>query len=386
MTDPAAGADRPTLGPDDVYVYASGNGALFVLEGTGGSGLVPLATVLAVAERASGAGARVLVAQDDTPLADSALDALRARGVALVDVPDAPAPHVWPNGTDALMDAAATGDDVLLDDLVGRGADVHHRDVSGSTALHHAAAHGNVHAVEAIVAAGGDLEAVNVDAMTPLELARTTRQEAVAARLIELGASVDTVSAEPVVFARTSAWTLWVMALLPVPPVVIALVLLWPLSVIDVLVVVLVVAAYVWALPPRPFWAGGVPRRLDGDRLQLRSLLGRERTVDLADVTAGGIAGARGRRANTSRTILLAHPDGAPASPKQLQKMGVPKHEVDAFADRFERVIAVIPSGYHSDEAVLAVGNRLSALGVDLSTSFRDQLAAARHEARPPDT
>lgn len=382
MTQPAPGIDPPPLGPRDVYVHALANGAIFVLEPGGPSGLAPLADVLARAERSQAAGGRVLVGQDDTPLAATAVDALRAHGLALVDLPDAPSPQSWHEGTDALMEAAATGADLLLDDLLARGADIHHRDVSGSTALHHAAAHGNLHAVDALVAAGADLDLANRDGLTPLGLARTTRQEPAAHRLIELGARLDGPDGDRVTFRGSHAWSMWYLALLPVPMLVTAVAFLWPLSPVDGAVVGAVAAAYLWLAPPRPFWAGGVPRAMVGDRLILRTLTGRTRLVDLADATGAALAGAGRARAYGGRTLFLAHPDGQPTSRRQLHRMGLPAAEVEVIGDRFERVVVVPISAAHREEVILAVGNRLSGLGVDLSTNLRGQLAAARAGSR----
>jgi hypothetical protein len=378
VTDPASGVDPPPLGPRDVYVHALGNGAIFVLEPGGPSRLAPLADVLARAERSQAAGGRVLVGQDDTPLAATAVDALRARGVMLVDLPDAPSPQSWHEGTDALMEAAANGSDSLLDDLLARGADVHHCDVSGSSALHHAAAHGNLHALDAIVAAGADLDLANRDGLTPLGIARTTRQEPAADRLIELGARLDGPDGGRVTFRGSHALSMWYLALLPIPMLVTAVAFLWPLSPVDGAVVAAVAAAYLWLAPPRPFWAGGVPRAMAGDRLLLRTLTGRTRMVDLADVTAAALAGAGRARAYGGRTLFLAHPDGQPTSRRQLHRMGLSRDEVEVIGERFEQVVVVPISGAHREEVILAVGNRLSGLGVDLSANLRGQLADAR--------
>jgi hypothetical protein len=378
VTEPPAGHDPPPLGSRDIYVYALGNGALFLLEADGAGGLLPLAEVLAMAEARHAVGGKVLVGWDDTPIATGAVAALRARGIPLVVRPDEPVPRSWHEGTDALMEAAAGCADALLDDLVARGADVHHRDVSGSTALHHAAAHGNLHAIRALVSVGADRDLANRDGLTPLEVARATRQEAAARLLVELGAEVDVADGRPVQFRGSHAWSMWYLALLPIPMLITAVAFLWPLSVVDAVVVAAVATAYLWLSPPRVFWAGGVPRALAGDRLFVRTLAGRRRMVDLADVTAAALAGAGRARAYGGRTLLLAHPDGHTADARQLRNLGLPRQEADAIADRFERVVVVPISGAHREEVILAVGNRLSGLGVDLSANLRHQLAAAR--------
>ena len=62
--------------------------------------------------------------------------------------------------------------------------------------------------------------------------------------------------------------------------------------------------------------------------------------------------------------------------------LGVPAAELDAVAGRMGRVVVVPMAGGRHREVVLAVGNVLSGLGVDLSPGLRAQLARAREEAR----
>lgn len=382
MTGAEPGLPPPALGSADVYVHALANGAVFLLDATGRGGLVPLGTALAAGEGAAAAGGRVLLGQDDTDLARDAVEVLRRHGLPLVDQPGAPAPQTWEHGTDALMEAAANGSDELLDDLLARGADPHQVDDSGASALHHAAAHGNLHALDALAAAGADLDRANRDGLTPLAIARATRQDAAIERLVELGAGIgtglDPAGTAPITFRRTHLGAVWFFVLLPIPMLVTAVVGLWPLSAVDGIVVALVAGAYLWLAPPRPYWTGGVPRGLAGDRLLLRTVTGGSRTVDLADVTAAALCGTGQARAYGGRVVLLAHRDGTPATPHQLRRLGMAADEAAMVADRFDRVIAVPLSGAHRDEVVLALGNRLSALGVDLSAGFRRQLAAAR--------
>lgn len=380
---PSAG--WPRLGPADVHLHAHDSGAISVRTSECAVRAMTLPEVLALAGTLQREGGQVHLARDAGDLPASVADALRAAGIQSQPLDGAAPLRTWGEGTDALMEAAAAGDDVVLADLLDRGSDVHRRDASGSTALHHAAARGRRRAVDALVAAGAEVDAVNVDGFTPRSIARAARQDAVADRLVELGAGSDEAAGqagEPVTFARTHAFSMWYWALLPVPMLVTAIAFLWPLSWVDLAVVLAVGSAYVWALPPRAYWAGGVPRALAGDRLLLRTLGGRTRSVDLADVSAAALGGTGRSVAYGGRTLVLDHPDGIEVDRKQLARLGVPPQDLDAVAERIRRAVVVSTSGAHREEVVLAVGNRLSALGVDLAPNLRRQLAAARRDRR----
>jgi hypothetical protein len=320
----------------------------------------------------------VVVARDDGPMATAVLDRIGERGVPVVPFAPAGPPHSWDSGTNALIESAAVGSDHILDDLIERGVDVHHRDVSGSTALHHAAAHGNLHAIDALVAAGADLDLPNLDGFTPLGLARATRETAGAQRLADLGAR----PAPPdgtVVFGRGHSGTLYWRLLAPLAMLLTAAAFLWPLSVVDALVLAVALVGYVLLAPPLAFWAGGAPRRLDGSVLTLSGLFGRSRRVDLSGVTAAAIGGSRSRSsALGARWLVLAHPDGERVSRRGLRRLAIPADELDAVADRVERAVVVTLEGVHRGEVIRAVGNLLSSRGVDLSASLRRQLSTAR--------
>ncbi|MDE0805176.1 MAG: ankyrin repeat domain-containing protein, partial [Acidimicrobiales bacterium] len=173
----------PPLGPDDVYLYAHGNGAICLLRAGGKVGLVPLDEATSVASAHQAAGGRIHLAHETGPLASQLLERLAANDVDAVRFAAERPPDTWPHGTDALMEAAAIGADRLLDDLVARGADLHRTDDSGSTALHHAAMRGNTHAVAVLVEGGADIEARNDGGMTPRLLALEGGQHETAKQL-----------------------------------------------------------------------------------------------------------------------------------------------------------------------------------------------------------
>ena len=378
VTEGDAQAVVPALEPGDVYLYAHDNGAIYVLGSDGRSQLSPLAEALSVVGGCHAAGHRVMAARDDGSIAAAVLEQIGERGVPVVPFAPARPPHSWDSGTDALIEAAAVGSDHILDDLIERGADVHHRDDSGSTALHHAAAHGNLHAIDALVAAGADRDAPNLDGFTPLGLALATRETAGAQRLTDLGAR-SAASEGTVVFGRGHSGTLYWRLLAPLAMLVTAGAFLWPLSIVDALVLAAALTGYVLLAPPLAFWAGGAPRRLDGPVLTLAGLFGRSRRVDLEAVTAAAIGGSSSRSsALGARWLVLAHPAGQRVSRRGLRRLAIPTDELDDVAGAVERAVVVTLDGVHRDEVIRTVGNLLSSRGVDLSTSLRRQLTAAR--------
>lgn len=383
MTEQAERVPPPELAPGDVYVYAHGNGAMFVLESDGRSRLAPLDEVVAVAEGCHAAGCRVRAAWDPAPLAEQAVARLRDRDIPLDVVSGAPPPHTWDEGTTALMEAVATGHDALVDDLVARGATVHDRDASGSTALHHAAAHGNIQAIDALAAAGLDVDARNDLGFSPYRLAIATRHVEAAQRLADLGADTRAGAADAVTFSRSHLGASAVWLLLPVLDLVAAgIVWLTVGPVAGAALAAAFLGIYAWIAPPRAFWSGGAPRRLDGTVLTLRGV-GGSRRVDLREVDAAAIGGSRGRQAAWgARWLLLHHPDGAPVDEATLRRLHVPEEERAAVAARLARVLVVPLAGGRHDEVILAVGNVLSGLGADLSASLRQQLARARTDRR----
>lgn len=385
MTDHRPRVPPPALAPGDVYLYAHANGAVFVLDSDGRSRLAPLAEATAVAEGCHAAGHRVRLGRDAGPLADGAVARLDAAGVPFEVLDGVPPPQAWSEGTTALMEAAAHGNDRLLDDLVARGATLHDRDTSGSTALHHAAANGNVHAIDALVGAGVDPDDRNGDGFTPYRLATATRQLAAAQRLADLGADTGAGTADVVEFHPSHRSIRWMWLLIPAIDLVAAVILgvtLHPLA--GLALAAGAVAILRWRRPPPELRAGGAPVRLEGTTLIIRGR-GPAREIDLRSVGAAAIAGATGDHARFGGGwLLLDHPDGAPADREVLRRLAVPADELDAVAGRMGRVLVVPLAGGRSDEVVLPVGNVLSALGTDLSPTLIAQLARARQRARRP--
>lgn len=177
--------------------------------------------------------------------------------------------------------------------------------------MHHAAASGRIHALEALAAAGASLDAANKRGFTPHMLATSRREAAAMQRLEALGVDPSKGQDSSVKFSRMH-YGLYYVWFVPSVLVVGLVAFFWPISLIGWLGVGAWAAASYNIRPPMAFWAGGVPRRLDGPRLTLRRVTGSIRTVDLTGVTFAGAGGARSNAAFMSaRWLLLAHPDGA---------------------------------------------------------------------------
>jgi ankyrin repeat protein len=88
-----------------------------------------------------------------------------------------------------VADAARMGDQALVRQLLGTGADVNTAQGDGMTALHWAAANGDVGLAEMLVRAGANLKAVTrISATTPLLLAAENGHAAVVGALLDAGA------------------------------------------------------------------------------------------------------------------------------------------------------------------------------------------------------
>lgn len=308
MTNGPPRAAAPELAPGDVYIHALANGAVFVLESDGRSRLAPLDDALAVAVACEASGCRVRFGRQPGPLADDVDRRLRNRGVTLHVVAGAVAPQTWDAGTTALMEAAAAGNDRLLDDLVTRQATLEDRDVSGSTALHHAAAAGNLHAIDALVAAGLDPDQPNAEGFTPYRLAIAARRLEAGQRLADLGADTGAGAGAPVTFHRSHRRAMQVWLVLPVLDVVVAVVVGVTVHPLVGLVVGAALLAVLSRLaPPRQLWAGGAPLRLEGTTLTVQGL-GAARQVDLRSVTVAAIEGVERPAVRLRRAVDRARP------------------------------------------------------------------------------
>ncbi len=364
-----------------MYLYAHANGALFVLEPGRRSRVVTLSEAIAISEGCQAAGYRVVAAWDDAPIARAAVDRIRAVGVSIVPV-EAEPPQRWDDGTTALMEAAAVGNERIVADLIDRGVDLDQRDVSGSTALHHAAARGEVKVIDALVGAGATADLANRDGLTPYDMAVATRQDAAAARLSTLGAARSGTSDVSAAFAGAHVFALFGWLALPLPFLGVILAATWPPGLLTLVLAALVLGVFARVAPPAAFWRGGAPRRMNGARLTLLGLRG-TRTVDLSQATALALGGSPAPAGSgRARWLLLAHPDGHPVPPRSLRRLRASAEEAAALGAHPDRVVVIPVEGHHRHEVILAIGNALSARGVALSPAIRAHLAVARQRSR----
>lgn len=379
-----SGAEPPPLGPADVYLHAHGNGAVFLFHPDRRSRFVTLAEAVAVADACGAAEGRVFLSGDDSePMAEHVVAAVRATGAPVVDYLPPRPPYEWHDGADALMMAAAYGQDELLDDLLQRGADVRATNDGGVTALHHAAADGNVYAIDRLLAAGADPDARNAAGLTPHMAALACKEHDAAARL-EAGAAVpahaDTTRARfrrshylPVAFPLAASMVFAAIAAALVAPLG---------SAADWVVVTAVALAGLLLFAPRALRTGVVPRSIDGPRLRVRTLSGRSLDVNLDDVStaayAPGVGGRGGRPIGTK--LVLVHPQGRAFTRRSLRWILLPAEEADALPDNGGRATVVVLDGWWEHEVLRPVGNRLISGLADLTPNVRQRLRQARHQ------
>lgn len=367
--------------PGDVYIYAHANGAILDLGIDGRSRLVPLAEAQAIVEGCHQAGHQVFAAQEDTPVARAAMATLEATGVPLVGFAGAERPHHWSDGTNALIEAAAFGNDRILDDLIGRDVEIDRVDDSGSTALHHAAANGSLHAIDALLSAGARVDPTNAMGLTPFMLAKATHHPDAARQLGALGGATSG-SSRAVGFGRSHDPSLFFWALLPLITLASAVPFLWPLSLVDALVLMGMLAGWAVLSPPLAFWAGGAPRRLDGTILTLRSLTLSRRQIDLTGATGAAVGGMGNRRGNRRpQWLIIGHPDGHRVSARTLGRLMIPAEAIENLEGQMDRVVVVPLAAAKGHEVVLEIGNVLTGLGVEMSGDMRAELVLARKRA-----
>lgn len=95
------------------------------------------------------------------------------------------------SGRTMLHRAAAKGDLPQMTLLIGRGADIEHRDTWGASPLHLAAASGQTKAVELLLSRGASFEAKNEAGWTPLAAATIKGHRETMEFLISRGADVN---------------------------------------------------------------------------------------------------------------------------------------------------------------------------------------------------
>ena len=97
---------------------------------------------------------------------------------------------------DWLIDAAADGNLIGLNQLIARGADVNAKTKNGRTALKYAAREGHTVIVKALIDKGANVDARNEYGQTALMLTAIKGHTETVKALIEAGAYVDTRDAD----------------------------------------------------------------------------------------------------------------------------------------------------------------------------------------------
>lgn len=365
------------MSPGDLYVYAHGNGAVFsyfqAWKGDDIATITPLDEVLKAIAEIPVHGGQVFLGQDDAPLARDTVDRLRAAGVPLVDFVPARPPNEWHQGTTALMEAAAAGNEEVVRDLIARGAPVEQRDVSGATALHHAASKGRTAMVGLLIDGGAQPTSVTKPGLTPYDVAVASGHDDTAAHLRHHGSES---AAQDVERFRWQFGGMHIYLLSPVVAVGM-LALIRPLTggILFAVAFLAFLGAVNW--PPGAFWAGGTPRELTGTTLVVRRWSLRKQPIDLTRVTWAGLGGGPSR--NRGRYLVLAHPDGRTLSARGKRRLMLPEEDLPSLSDPEMRFLVVPLGGGTVNRVVLPVGNLLSARKVPLSASMTRQLNQARH-------
>lgn len=183
---------------------------------------------------------------------------------------------------------------------------------------------------------------------------------------------------ELVRFGRQHYVAMYVWLILP-SLVLLVLAVVWPINLWGWSGLGLYAAVYCRFVPPRAFWAGGVPRRLEGTDLTLRNVLGHRRIIDLATVAAAGAAGSTSRASHHgARSIVLVHPDGCTVTQRAAQRLIVAPSEIPALVKPDVRIVVVILSGAYPGRVILPIGGVLESLGIRTSPSLQRQVREAR--------
>jgi hypothetical protein len=405
------GPVRLPFEPGDVCVQAHANGAVVVVDSEYRSRFVPLAEAVDLAAATGARGGTVFLAQeDDSPLAVDAIAAVRGAAGAVQDYGTLIPPFRWPNGTTALMTAAAHGQRAVLVDLVARGADLSARDDAGSTALHHAAGAGDLEAVDVLLDAGADVDAVDHAGLTALAVAAANGRDDVVGRLT--GAGADPAAAAGVgspssaavdgsgrgavaptagagAPARRFSASHWVPPLGDVylAVIVAGLVVVLLRSSGPAIAVGAAVGAVAVALAAlrrsRLYWAGGVARRLEGTVLVTRRLTGGTARIDLRHARAATLSRPAGFRQLSARLngrvlVLVQDELGPLADAGSIRRLDVPLDEARDVAAAAPRAFGVILGLGATDEVLRAVGPVLVGNDAYLPAPLRQQIAAAQ--------
>lgn len=145
---------------------------------------------LAAAAAALVAGAWMIGAAE-TPLLDAAEAGDRATALRLLTAKGTDVNAAGPDGTTAVMYAAANDDLELVQALIKAGADVKRKNQFGTSALTEAAILGSAPIIDALLKAGAEPNFRNLDGETPLMAAARSGRVDAAKLLLDAGADIN---------------------------------------------------------------------------------------------------------------------------------------------------------------------------------------------------
>ncbi len=366
----------------DIYVYAHGNGGIFMLraEKYGEiSDLVSSNTMRGAVAAAQEQGSRVFLGRDHSQYADAVVRMVEDAGPVLPFHPGSP-PLIWREGTSALTQAAATGEVEMLEDLVGRGIPIDDGDDHGARPLHHAAARGQVAAIRRLLALGADPTLTNRTGDTPLDMARKANKPE-SAKVLQ-GDSQATTQTQTTTnpaqatapgsgehrFGYAGMVVLNLQFLLMVFPtaVLVLMAVVGELNIWMLLFFVGLILLPLIVVPLPLSWRRSTPVRLEGTVLHLRNWLGAARTLDIAQARIAGLTGRP--TPNRPRSLLLAHPEGRSIPVEKLERLGTPGEEAVEYHS--QPIVELILSAGMLDKVVRATGPLMRSSGVRLLPSF----------------
>lgn len=185
------GADPEVLDRDPIYIHASDDGGIFVIDVRGQQRWVTEAGLRDLLEAQCHAGGPVLLSSDGGSTAgNEVVEIVMAGSIAVVPSPETHPDAKLPVGATTLMAQAFVGTTAVAEDLIRRGADIEAVDDVGCTALMYAALEGNVDLARLLLSAGAEVNSVDLEGSAALVYAAQSGHVAVIKTLLSAGADV----------------------------------------------------------------------------------------------------------------------------------------------------------------------------------------------------
>lgn len=386
-----AGEARPPMVEGDLYLFAHETGAITSTRCHETDTFLTFAETRRAVVDTLRSGGTVWITVHTQPIAIDTLNALRGPGIEL-EVFQPPPGAPLPGGVHAqfpLHLACMNGWVDITRDLLARRSEVGVVDQRGWTALHYAAQNDNPVIVDLLLGAGADPEATTTDGLTPRDVAIRHHSHLTARRLPVEGPpprrpdrkdpegapqsmkfTLDSVVLLYYgIVAKTGALVLFTHLLLPGNVLADD-----PVPRILLMVICAIFYALCWSWSRIWF---GAPRRLEGSVIHFHRPFRIPRTIDLKEATyaaaspsAHMVMSRYGARAQIW-TIGLAHPDGLRRTRKQLQRAGLDPAELSEHGDHFVWIDLENARGV---ELSIAIRDVLRTHGIPVARSFEDTL------------